>query len=236
MTLLRGLRKKFGISAPRMAVKIKLPWYWRGVEMAIAIALLFALSGWTFYLGHEFANVMAEGANVVPQPSTDELPQEPKEAVRLLQIERAARDHLARQVKLLDDENSRLKDDLSFFQSLMPAGNKDGISINQLRLERDATPGDYRYRFFLVQTGNRQREFKGNLELVVNLRNDGIQNSMVLPETETPAAGNRVNFKFYQRVEGTFRVGADAAVTGLEVRVFENGVESPRAVQNVSLS
>jgi hypothetical protein len=234
MKLVRDLRKRFGISAP-MAVKIKLPWYWRGIEMAIAIATLLALALWTFYLGHKFAGLMADGPTLAPQPEAQELPQEPKEAVRLLQIERAARDHLARQVKLLDDENSRLKDDLSFFQSLMPAGNKEGISINQLRLERDMASGDYRYRFFLVQTGNRQRDFKGNLELIVNLRDEGTHKTISLPDAET-AVGNRVSFKFYQRVEGTFRVDADAAVTGLEVRVFENGVEGPRAAQSVTLS
>jgi hypothetical protein len=235
MTFLRNLRKKFGISAPKMAVRIKLPWYWRGIETAIAIALVLALALWAFHLGREFAGLMAKDVALFADAAGDDLPEDPREMLRLLQMERATREHLAQQVKLLDEESSKLKEDLAFFQTLMPAGSKEGISINRLKVERDAAPGDYRYRLLLVQTGNRQREFKGTFELIVNVQDAGAAKAMVAPTPENVEA-NRVSFKFYQRIEGNFRMAPDAVVTGIEVRIFENGAETPRAVQSVSLS
>jgi hypothetical protein len=237
MTVFRNLRKKFGVSAPKMAVRIKLPWYWRGLETVIAVILMFALAFWAFQLGREFAELMARDTGLLAGASgtTDEAPRDPKETLRLLQMERATREYLARQVKLLDEENSKLKEDLAFFQTFMPAGSKEGVSINQLKLQRDPVAGDYRYRLFLVQTGNRQREFKGTLEFVVNLQDDGVAKAIVLPPSDG-ADGNRVSFKFYQRIEGSFRVGHDTVVSSMEVRVFENGSDGARASQSVTLS
>jgi hypothetical protein len=235
MTLIRNLRKKFGISAPKMTVRIKLPWYWRGVETAIAVVLLISLVIWAFHLGREFTGLMASNVALIGDTTEEAFPDDPKAIFRELQMQRATREHLARQVKLLDAENSKLKEDLAFFQNFMPAGSKDGVSINQLKVQRDGVSGDYRYRLFLMQTGNRQREFKGTLELIVNIDDDGVAKAMVLPAAEGGEA-NRVNFKFYQRIEGTFRVAPDQAVTGLEVRLFESGAGGPRAVQSVTLS
>lgn len=216
-------------------MRIKWPWYWRGLETVLAIALILALTFWAFRLGLEFTELMAADTGLFTQAVSSDLPHDARETARLLQMERATRDHLARQVKLLDEEVNKLKEDLAFFQTFMPGGNKDGVSINQLKLHRDVVAGDYRYRLFLVQTGNRQRDFKGTLELVVNLEDDGVTKAMVLPQPEL-AEGNRVSFKLYQRVEGTFRVSPDAVVNSMEVRIFETGAEGPRATQSVSLS
>jgi hypothetical protein len=234
MTAFKDFRRRFGISAPQMAVRIKPSWYWRAVEILIALSLLLALAAWGFALGREFANFAADDGGL-SAPVADVAPRESGEANRLLQIERAARDHLARQVKLLSEENSRLKDDLLFFQTLMPAGSKEGVSINQLKLQRDAHSGDYRYRFFLVQAGNRQREFKGTVEVVVNLQDRDGPRTAVLSVSEGTES-NRVSFKFYHRVEGSFRIPPGARVASLEVRVFENGDDTPRAIQSVGLS
>ncbi|MGH8719070.1 MAG: DUF6776 family protein [Burkholderiales bacterium] len=235
MNVLRKLREKFGISAPKMAVRIKLPWYWRGAETVVGVILILALAFWAFQLGREFADLMASDVGLFAGGSDQEIPQDPRETSRLLQMERATREYLARQVKLLDEENSKLKEDLAFFQTLMPAGSKEGVSITQLKLQRDGLAGDYRYRLFLVQTGNRQREFKGSVEFVVNFQDGGVNKTMVLPTVEG-AESNRVSFKFYQRIEGSFRVSPDTVVNSVEVRVFESGVEGPRTTQSVSLS
>lgn len=233
--IFRNFKKRFGISAPRMAVKIKFPWYWRSLETAVGVILVIALAFWTFQLGREFADLMAPEVGLFAQANDEQNPREPKEALRLLQMERATREHLGRQVKLLDEENSKLKEDLAFFQSLMPAGSKEGVSINQLKLQRDVDAGAYRYRLFLVQTGNRQREFKGTVELIVKFADDGIAKTMVLPPSEA-GEGNRVSFKFYHRIEGGFRVNSEAVVDSLEVRIFEQGVDGPRTAQSVGLS
>ena len=45
-----------------------------------------------------------------------------------------------------------------------------------------------------------------------------------------------MNFRFYQRVEGTFRIDADAVVKSMQVRVFENGSNEPKLTQAVNAS
>ena len=46
----------------------------------------------------------------------------------------------------------------------------------------------------------------------------------------------KLNFRFYQRVEGTFRVDAGAVVKSMQVRVFENGSNAPKLTQAVNAS
>ena len=56
------------------------------------------------------------------------------------------------------------------------------------------------------------------------------------PEAEKNAKEYRLNFKFFQRVEGTFKVAPGAVVKSLQVRVFENGSVAPKLAQTVSVS
>ncbi len=103
-------------------------------------------------------------------------------AERQLQIEHATYGDLDKQVKSLSEENATLKEDLAFFQSLMPAGGKEGaLSINRFRVQPDALPGEYRYRLLLVQTGQRVKEFQGTLQFVLNLEQDDRKFVLTLP-------------------------------------------------------
>ena len=46
----------------------------------------------------------------------------------------------------------------------------------------------------------------------------------------------KLNFRFYQRVEGSFRVAPGAVVKSMQVRVFENGSKEPKLTQAVNAS
>lgn len=56
------------------------------------------------------------------------------------------------------------------------------------------------------------------------------------PEQDKNAGEYRLNFKFFQRIEGTFKIPPDAVVKSLQVRVFENGGNAPKLTQNVNIS
>ncbi|MEK6594556.1 MAG: DUF6776 family protein [Pseudomonadota bacterium] len=167
-----------------------------------------------------------------------ELRSKAAQAEQQLQIERATYGDLAKQVKALAVENAALKEDLAFFQSLMPAGGKQNtISVNRFQLQPEALPGEYRYRLLLVQTGQRGQEFKGKLQFVLNLQQDGRKVVLMLPpEGQRDAREYLLDFKFFQRIEGTFRIAPDAVVQGMQVRVFESGSNTPKLTQNVNLS
>ena len=53
------------------------------------------------------------------------------------------------------------------------------------------------------------------------------------PET-SPAL--RLKFKYYQRVEGRFKVPEGSRVTAVAVRLYESGQAAPRATRTLSLS
>jgi hypothetical protein len=156
-----------------------------------------------------------------------------------LQMERAATADLAKQVKTLGFENAALKEDLAFFQSLMPAagGREATISVNRFRLQPEAAAGEYRYQMLLVQNGQRAREFHGRLQFVLDVQHDGRKLVLVMPpEVEREGADYQLNFKFYQRVEGTFKLMPGSVLKGMQVRIFENGARTPKLTQTLSTS
>jgi hypothetical protein len=245
---LRALQRKFGISAPRVAVRAHVPWYWRWLGY-VALGAVVVGVGWTTYdYGMELAGFRQSEAARAHAKLQEEIKQRASEnaelrsqvtaAERQMQIERATYGDLAKQVKSLSDENAALREDLAFFQSLMTVGGKEGaLSVNRFRVQPEALPGEYRYRLLLVQTGQRVKEFQGKLQFVLNLQQGDRKFVLTLPaEGEKDVKEYEVSFKFFQRVEGTFKVAPGAVVKSLQVRVFENGSVAPKLSQSVNVS
>jgi hypothetical protein len=244
----RSLSRKLGFSNQRMVVRTHVAWYWRWLGYASLGALVVGI-GWTTYdYGMELAGFrQSETARVLDGLRGDiqardlriaELRSQVASAERQMQIERATYGDLTRQVKSMAEENAALKEDLAFFQSLMAAGGKEGpVSINRFRVQPEATPGEYRYRLLIVQSGQRVKEFQGTLQFVLNLEQGDQKYVLTLPrEGEKNARDYQISFKFFQRVEGTFKVAPDAVVRSLQVRVFENGTVAPKLSQTVTVS
>ncbi|MDP2694312.1 MAG: hypothetical protein Q8O58_05545, partial [Gallionella sp.] len=87
----------------------------------------------------------------------------------------------------------------------------------------------------LLQGGRRDKPFQGNLQLLVTLHEDGKDAIITLPE-EGAAQAYKISFKYFQRVEGTFRVAPGAQVKMVSVRIFETGSAHVRATQSFNLS
>jgi hypothetical protein len=111
------------------------------------------------------------------------------------------------------------------------------LSVHRFKVEPDVLPGEYRYRLLLVTPSTRrEREFNGRLELIVSLQDAGRNVMMSFPEpADAGAAAFRLAFKYFRRVEGTFRVSPKAKVESVQVRVYETGSKQPRATQSVAL-
>ena len=246
--IIRSLKRRFGIAAPRLTVQAHVPWYWRWLGM-VAVGGLVVGVGWGAYeYGMELAGfrqseaerAIARMSGEVRQRDTHilELRSQVASAERQLQIDRATYGDLSRQVKVLSEENAVLKEDLAFFQSLMVSGGKEaGLSINRFRVQPDTLPGEYRYRLLLVQSGQRVKEFQGALQFVVNLEQGDRKFILTLPaEGEKNAKDYQLSFKFFQRVEGTFKVAPGTVVKSLQVRVFESGSIAPKLSQTASVS
>lgn len=244
--LLKKIRQRFGISARRMTVKTHVAWYWRMLGLVAVLSWSFALAAWIYDAGRRFAGFDRSEAEQELSQLRERVGRLTPEAAGLrasvnaseskLQIERAAQAQLLRQVKVLEDENARLKEDLAFFENLIPSEHRDNtLLINRFRVEPGALPGEFRYRLLLLQGGRRDKPFQGNLQLLVSLQQDGKDAIITLPE-EQAAQAYKISFKYFQRVEGTFRVAPGAGVKMVQVRIFESGSAEARATQSFNLS
>ena len=244
--LLKKFRQRFGIAAPRMTVQTHVAWYWRMLGLVVVLSCSLVLATWMYDAGRRFAGFdRSEVEQEMSQlrESVKTLTVE-SSALRAgvnaseskLQIERAAQMQLVKQVKALEDENARLKEDLAFFENLIPSERKDNaLSINHFRVEPDALPGEFRYRLLLLQVGTRAQPFQGSLQLLVTLQQDGKNAIITLPE-EGAAQAYKINFRYFRRVEGTFRVAPGARVKVVQIRIFESGSTQVQASQSVNLS
>jgi hypothetical protein len=237
----------FGISAPRMAVRAAIPWYWRWLGwIAVAFVILF-LSRAAYNVGKKFAGFdqseadhevqrLAEN-NVNLQLELAQLRGQLAQGERQLQMEHATYADLVKQVKALAEENATIKEDLAFFQTLMSSSGKEGgVAVSRFLVQNDGRPGEYRYRLLLLQTGQRNKDFQGYLQFAVNLQQDNKKAVMNLPDDAQDGKGFKLDFRIYQRLEGTFRVAPNAVVKSIQVRVFEHGSSEPKLTQTVNVS
>jgi len=231
-----------------VAVHPHVPWYWRWLAVIVSAAALGGVGWATYDIGLTFAGYrQSEAGRALSQlnRTIDHQRQELSalrtrvaQAEQQLQIERATYGDLGKQLKTLAEENAALKEDLAFFQSLMPASPRDGgLSINRFKVQKEALPGEYRYRLLLVQASQRAKEFRGRLQFVLNLQQDDRKVVLMLPpENDNSVKEYRLRFKFFQRIEGTFKVSPEAVVKSLQVRVFENGSDTPKLTHSVNVS
>ena len=243
------LRRRFGIAAPRVAIHTQIPWYWRWVGIALLLGISAASAAWIYDAGRRFAGFDHSEVQEELTRVSRELDGARGELERLravvnasdsrLSIERTAQQKLAQQIRTLEQENAKVRAELATFESMLSsdARTANALSIYSFKVEQDVLPGEYRYRLLLVTpSARRDRDFNGRLELVVSLQDGGQNVMMSFPEqADGGAAAFRLAFKYFRRVEGTFRVNPKAKVESVQVRVYETGSSQPRATHTVAL-
>ena len=242
------LRKRFGIAAPKVAIHSHVPWYWRWFGLAVLVGVAAASAAWFYDAGRRFAGFDRSEVQQQLALVTRELEQTRAELEELraiasaadsrVAIERTVQQKLAQQIRTYERENARVREELAAFESMISsdARNVPTLSIHRFKVEPDLLPGEYRYRLLLVTPSTRrERDFNGRMELVVSLKEGGDSAMMRFPEpTGADAGAFRLAFKYFRRVEGTFRVNPKARVESVQARVYEAGSSQPRATHSVS--
>jgi septal ring factor EnvC (AmiA/AmiB activator) len=242
----RALRHRWGIAAPKMTVRTHVAWYWRALVLVAVLSISLTLALWMYDAGRQFAGFDATAANEELAGMHGRIARLEDEAARMrsviassesrLQIEKTAQEQLTKQLKAVETENARLREDLSFFENLAAGRAEDKLAVPRFKVESDAVPGEYRYRVLVTQ-GGKEREFLGRLQLVVSMRQGGRDVTVMIPdENAQDSAAYRVQFRRFFSTEGTFKVDPAATVKSVQVRVFEHGVGQPRATQSFSLT
>lgn len=245
---LRRLRQRFGISAPRLAIRTHVAWYWRVLVIALVLSLLLGLSAWIYDSGMRLVGVHGGASSQEVLLLKNRVLELDAELAKLrslvgsgessLQMERATQKQLSLQVKALEVENASLREDLAFFEGLMPAsaaGDEAGLRIENLRIDATGVSGEYRYRMIVVNGGVKQpKAFDGGLEILARVRQGG--KDVMINVTSSLASSQR-NFRFeinnFRRVEGVFVLRAEGVIEGVEARLLQDG--SVRAKQSVTL-
>lgn len=244
---LKRWRQRFGISAPKVAVRTHVAWYWRAIVVACMLSMSLAIAAWVFDAGRNIAGFDSSSSSRKLGELRERVAQLESELNNLrsvassadasLQIERTTLQQLGQQVKLLEAENAVLKQDLAFFEGLVPesASGEQGVRINRLRVDPEGANSQYRYRMLLVHNGGKAvREFRGELQLSVKVQQGGKDAMISLPSpSDTNPQRYRLEIKHFQRVEGVFSVPPGGVVKSVEARVIQDGVI--RARQTVNL-
>jgi hypothetical protein len=242
---LRSLRARFGVNAPRVAVRVHTPWYVRAAT-AFTVALVIVGASWaTWHYGSEFSGFRKTEVerelrrlselNTKQSAQLQDMSKRLAESESQRKIDSVSHGDLAKQVKALAAENASLKDDLAFFHSLLPpAGGDDTVALGRLKVEPDPVQGEHRFRMLLVRGGQRPADFVGQMQLVVNAVQGSEKISLSLPQ-EGAAPEYQLNFKSFQRVEGVFKTPPGAIVKSVQVRVFQKGLNAPKLVQSVNI-
>lgn len=242
---LRRLRSRFGISAPRVAIRTHLPWYWRALSVILLAGASLALAGWIYDAGQRFAG-FHQGASeqeiATMRERISKLESDLESARKVanasesrLRIESTSLEQLSLQIKTLEEENTRFKSDLAIFENLAggQTGNT-GLAISRLQI-LPIGEGQYRYRLLVAQIGDKKdKEFNGMVQLIATVQR-GKETAMIqFPAAGDPAASQyQVNFRYFRRLEGTFKVAGEAKVQRVEARLIQDG--AVRASQSVAL-
>ena len=229
------LRRRLTISAPQMAIRSHRPWIrWAGI--AVMTGFYAAVALWTFELGKSFAGIDTDTKEELVRLRADfsRLQEERDKgqsilntSASLMAAETSARERLAAQIKSLQAENRALRDDLGFFQKLIPATGGEGVAIRALQAEVLAGT-QLKWQVMVLQPVKNAPEFRGKLQMSMSGTLEGKPWTMELPGGPQP-----LQFRQYRRVEGLVDLPPEAVVQNVSARIVEG--TATRAVQSIKL-
>ena len=231
------LRRRLTISAPRMAVRSAMPWplRWAGVAIMLGFALPSAL--WAFEFGKSIAGLDSGAKEELLRlrADVDKLREERDKAqsvfntsASLLTAEKAAQERMVAQIKSLEAENRALRDDLGFFEKLIPTSGAEGVAIRALQAEVLGGT-QLKWQVLVIQPVKNAPEFRGKLEMSIG----GTPGRQALDDGPAAAARSRCSSSQYRRVEGMVDLPPQAVVKNVSAKVVEG--TATRAVQSIKL-
>jgi hypothetical protein len=226
-----------------MAVRSAMPWPFRWVVLAVVFGFCAAIGLWAFEFGKNIAGLdrgtkqelqqtrmalAALQAEVVILNAAREKAQSvANTADTLLTSEKVAQERLVAQNKQLEADNRTLRDDLGFFEKLIPATGAEGLAIRSLQAEViDAR--QVKWQVLVIQAQKNPLEFNGRLDLSFT----GMLNGK--PWTSSlPGGLQAFKVKQYGRLDGVFEVPPQVVIKGLTAKIMDGA--TTKAVQSIKL-
>lgn len=238
----RLLRRRLTISAPRMSVRSALPWPFRWAVFAIVLGFCAAIGLWAFEFGKDIAGLEKGSkeelvrlrAEVVSlhqeldkaKELRDQAQSVANTAGTLVTAEKAAQQQLIAQAQQLELDNRRLRDDLGFFEKLIPASGGDGVAIRGVQAELTGA-STVKWQVLVIQASKNAPEFAGRLELNFSGTLNGKPWVGALPEGPRP-----VSVRQYGRFDGEFELPAQVVLKLVSAKVSDaSGVKSTQSIK-----
>lgn len=232
-----GLWARRWSAAPQMTIRRQLSRRVKGLLGATVLLVVGAVAFGSYDLGRrltaapppinpaQLASIKDEVAKISAE--RDQYSSTVNSAESQLNIERSAQKQLAAQVKILETENSKLKEDLAFFDSLLPADRSaGGVVIRRLKADL-AGANQLRYRVLVMQGGKGDRDFNGSLQIAVTVLQSGKSAIIIFPQAgiHEPAVAEKfhLEFKRYQRLDGLLTLPDGAEPKSVQARILEKG-------------
>jgi hypothetical protein len=243
--MLRRMRS----SAPSLRITSKSPVWVRLLLTFIGLALAAAAGTWLYEQGASFAGFNKNSLyqelerlrteNKTLRDDSERLARASISSESGLIIEKATAKQITSQNQTLEAENAKLKEDLRFFESLLPAsGGADSISVRNLRGQLDVANKQLMVRLLVMQGGKHVNNFVGNLQLSATGLAGGKPITWNYPSAGLESPDAKLNFARYQRVELNIPLGntlsKDAILQSLQVRVMSNGSVKAQAIGSVA--
>ena len=243
----RKIRAKIGIRSEKVAIKSHVPWYVKfggyGVMMGVAGAVAWYLVDNSYKItGFNREEATAQIARL--SGDNERLKREFEltrallnEREGQLKIEKSSQTELTKNLGQIQDENAGLKEDLAFLRNIMSSGNvPEGLSISNLKIEADALPNEFRYRMLLTQGGQRKQDFKGKVQVVARIQTGAQVTTTSFPaDAVVRGQGGEIEFRYYQKVDGRFRIPEGAQLKSIQVRVLGLPGYEVRSQKSVNL-
>ncbi len=235
----RLLKRRLTISAPSMAIRSSLPWPIKWLVAAVVLGFCASISLWAFEFGKNLAGIdqgeKEQLAALKIEAAT--LREERDKAQTIANIsgitmttERATQEKLTQKVKQLETENQSLRDDLGFFERLIPSTTTEALAIRGLHVEVLAS-AQLKWQVLVLQSAKNPAEFKGKLDVVIS----GVLNGK--PWTaQAPGGAQAIDVKQYRRFDGLIDLPAQVQIKSVTIKVMDNSVNGAiRATQTLKL-
>jgi hypothetical protein len=229
----RRLRGHFGATAKRVAVRSQQPWYWQWL-VAILLVLFGYLAGYWQFTGGDYVGLIKSVNSLLRDNQTLEAKTVYRE--RQLQVERAAQQSLADELAALQDESMLLKEEVAFYRGILNENSATGeLKLHSFKLNKGKVPNQYDYHVLLIQSGRHDKMAEGSMELKLVALKDGEQVFQPLSDGLTAIGPIKINFKYYQRIDGSFTLPADVGAPSVTLSVIERGFKEPKIRQQLDL-
>jgi hypothetical protein len=194
---------------PRLSSRLKL------LLTGTTLTVIVLGAGWIYNYGLSVAGFERSSAAQKQEKLQEQVTQRSAEVAELreslarsqrsVQMNETAFQELDRSLKGSAQEIVKLREELNFYRNIIsPSDNQSGLRIQNLLIKPTGTANRYRYKLVLIQALKHEQIINGSASLEVVGVQEGKDSAIPIPGPDQKVI--KVNFKYFQDIEGEFEL------------------------------